>query len=1193
MSDLKIKELFTRPITRHINGVVKAEQMDAESVWQELDEFVVTRELIKQLRRFIDAYVTVMDNPNDPSVAAGMGVWISGFFGSGKSHLLKVLAHLLTNNVHSHGGEQRHAFDFFEAKIDDAMLVGDIKRVVAPSTDVILFNIDSKAEAQEGRDAILQVFLKVLNELQGYSPDHPHIAHMERYLDQKGKLAAFHAAFTEATGSDWVDERDAYEFNRDEVIQAFMKATGQSETSAEKWIDNAEENFSLTVERFAGWVKEYLDSKGPEHRVLFFVDEIGQFIGDDTHLMLNLQTLTENLGTTCGGRAWVVVTSQEDIDSVIGEVKTSKANDFSKIQGRFRTKLSLSSANVDEVIQSRLLDKTDDAITELKGIWQEKEDVLRHQVALPHTAMTFKSYTTEKDFVLNYPFIPYQFMLLQKVFEAIRKIGASGQHLSRGERSILDAFQVACTQIQDEGLGELVPLWRFYPAIEGFLDTAVAKTISNAADNASLNEFDVHLLKGLFLIRYVEEIKGTVDNLVTLCLEEIDQDRIELKAQITASLERLEGQNLVKRTGDQYFFLTNEEQDITREIKHVDLSPGEDNTYLSQLIFDEVLKQLRKHRHHENKLDFDVNRIADGRPYSAQRDDALRIHVISTINEDHESFDKSRCLLESSTDHGQVLIVMPMNNRVARDLRACVQTEKYLRRKHDGSQGDNIKRILRDVADDNQSRKGQLVKTLASDFESADWYVAGQNFDPKGTAPEAQVGSALDLLIDSTFTKRGLLVKVLDETSCKHEIQSVLRSNDADKQTALIQLEESNPKAIEEVRTYIELSDAKHQQVIVGPLLDRFHGRPYAWPALDTALLLARLLVAGEITFIKNGANLPIDKCYGALTVPAERKTVTIKKRKTANPAALRRAKQIGKDLFGQNFPEDEIPLFEELRTQLRGWEEKLKEYRPLAENAGYPGKTMIADALAALSPLTIEEDSARFIERLNAADDALSDVEEDVQQLADFYDHQKPAWDRLCKSLTGFDQNRYELEADTDAAESLEQLRQIRSDESPFQKIKTADPLISKVQATNDALATEARKIAVAAVEAQRAILVADLDAAKPAGDVREHCLKPFDQLAIQVGGEAVLGQLKAVPERAANALRTGQQRLEQAIKEQKPTPGDPPKPILKPTTTLRVTELAGATLIETDEQADALADKLRAQLKQAIADGKRIQIR
>ena len=111
-----------------------------------------------------------------------------------------------------------------------------------------------------------------------------------------------------------------------------------------------------------------MDAKGEGHRLIFLVDEVGQFIGTDSHLMLNLQTIVEELGTICKGRAWVVVTSQEDIDAVLGEMKQSKANDFSKIQGRFKTRLSLSSANVDEVIQSRLLAKREDVTFALEDL---------------------------------------------------------------------------------------------------------------------------------------------------------------------------------------------------------------------------------------------------------------------------------------------------------------------------------------------------------------------------------------------------------------------------------------------------------------------------------------------------------------------------------------------------------------------------------------------------------------------------------------------------------------------------------------------------------------------------------------------------------------------------------------------------------------------------------------------------------
>jgi hypothetical protein len=307
---MRIEELFDRPIDRHITGVIKADQLEEAAVWQELDEFVVTTEL---RQHFNDVVAVLLESLESSADAADInGIWVSGFFGSGKSHFIKVLSYLMDNSEHEHDDQRRRAVEFFKDKLDDPLLFADLQQVVDTSTETILFNVASKADHDKGRQALLQVFLKVLNEKQGYSGDHPHVAHMERYLDGEGTLDVFSAAFEREANSPWIQERDAWQFHRDEVLTAWQEATGQTKESATAWVDGGEENFSLTVESFAKWVRRYLDAQGPERRVMFLVDEVGQFVGGDTHLMLDLQTITEQLGTVCEGRAWVVVTSQED-----------------------------------------------------------------------------------------------------------------------------------------------------------------------------------------------------------------------------------------------------------------------------------------------------------------------------------------------------------------------------------------------------------------------------------------------------------------------------------------------------------------------------------------------------------------------------------------------------------------------------------------------------------------------------------------------------------------------------------------------------------------------------------------------------------------------------------------------------------------------------------------------------------------
>jgi hypothetical protein len=114
-------------------------------------------------------------------------------------------------------------------------------------------------------------------------------------------------------------------FLRDDVVNALSQALGMSEESAGQWFDKADETFKINIESFAELVRDYLKTKPANHRVVFLADEVGQFIGDNTHLMLNLQTITEQLGTVCKGRAWIVVTSQEDIDAAMGEANKTKS----------------------------------------------------------------------------------------------------------------------------------------------------------------------------------------------------------------------------------------------------------------------------------------------------------------------------------------------------------------------------------------------------------------------------------------------------------------------------------------------------------------------------------------------------------------------------------------------------------------------------------------------------------------------------------------------------------------------------------------------------------------------------------------------------------------------------------------------------------------------------------------------------
>jgi hypothetical protein len=1191
---MRIENLFKKDIFRPINGVVKADQLDEASIWQELDEFVVTRELSKHLDHFFRRYREALDRGQDPEVAGRIGVWVSGFFGSGKSHLLKVLSYLLGNAEHSHEGETRRAVDFFASKIDDPMLFADIQQAVAARTDVILFNIDSKTDNRSGRDAILVVFLKVLNELQGFSGDHAHIAHMERYLAGKGLLETFHQAYRDLSGHEWQDERDAYLFNRDEVVQALASALGQSTGSCEKWIDGAEESFALTVENFARWVREYLDAQGPDHRVIFLVDEVGQFIGSDTHLMLNLQTITEELGTVCQGRAWVVVTSQEDIDAVLGDIGTTKANDFSKIQGRFKTRLSLSSANVDEVIQKRLLAKSDDATAELERLFAQKGDIIRHQVTFKNVGMTFKPIRSAEDFVLNYPFVPYQFQLLQKIFESIRKAGATGLNLAQGERSLLDAFQSAGKAVAGQEVGAAVPLYLFYTSIESFLDTGVKRTIDHSRENASLEPFDAHVLEVLFLVRYVDEMKATLDNLVTLCLDHIDADRVELRRTIEASLRRLEKETLISRSGENYFFLTNEERDINREIKNVELVGGEDARLMGELIFQDVLGDRRKHRYAANKMDFPLNRICDQHPVGNRLDGGLVVSVITPVADDYESYQDSKCLLESSLDGGQILILLGDQESLAHELRTYLKTDKYLRTKDDGTLLPSVKRIHRDLSEDNRERRGRLTQLLGELFAAAQHFVDGQRLSLKATTPTSALAEALDYLIDNTFKKMSYL-EVLTENPLP-EIQAILRSDDIGQRSLELDLPKSNPQAIDDLRQYIELATRTSRQIVLGELIQkRYAQRPYGWPNFEVVLLLARLYAVGEIRFKMGGALLVRDQVYDAITTASKWQKIVIHRRATTQPADLQKARQLGNEAFAEMGPDGEEALYEFLRDQATDWQSQLTGYQALAGTGNYPGGEAIAEGLSLLRSLLALDESNKFLSRFLDRREEVLALTEHYHDLSHFYAHQRTTWDQLRAAVGRFQLNRRELDRDEQAHGALDRMEEILGSPSPYGLLRETEGLIRTVDEVNEALLTDARATALARIEEQVAAVARDLDAAGGAEALRAACLDPFDPLRHQIGAQESLAHLAQAESEARRLRDEAVHRLEthsarQAAEEGGSATAEAP---IKRRRVIEPAKLVGQAYLETAPEVAQFLEKLSRALETALEANERIEIR
>jgi energy-coupling factor transporter ATP-binding protein EcfA2 len=515
-----LRDIFEKPVDRPIEGVIKAD--DDASLRIELEEYVLTNEIKKQIERFLDAY-------NNYTTANG--VWISGFFGSGKSHLLKMLAMLLENR--EVGGAT--AFEVFKEKcVGDEILSADLKRAVSIPSKSILFNIDQKADviSKNQVDALLSVFQKVFDETCGYYGKQAYIAQFERDLDSRGVYDAFRGAYQAVAGKPWERGREQHLLEGANIANAYAKATGADPAEATGILNKYRSDYKVSIEDFADKVKAYVDAEGKDFRLNFFVDEVGQFIADNVKLMTNLQTIAESLNTKCRGRAWVIVTAQQDMNAVIGDMDERQENDFSKIQARFANRMPLNSADVAEVIQRRLLKKTESGVESLADLYRREANNLRTLFDFADGSRALKNFADRDHFIHSYPFIPYQYELFQMAIQGLSQHNAfEGRHSSVGERSMLGVFQEVAVHLSDLELGRIATFDLMFEGIRTALKSSVQQSIQIAERNLG-DQFATRVLKALFLVKYEKSFKPTARNIAILMREKFDEDETALKRRV-------------------------------------------------------------------------------------------------------------------------------------------------------------------------------------------------------------------------------------------------------------------------------------------------------------------------------------------------------------------------------------------------------------------------------------------------------------------------------------------------------------------------------------------------------------------------------------------------------------------------------------------------------------------------------------
>ncbi|WP_164926424.1 BREX system P-loop protein BrxC [Bordetella parapertussis] len=956
---MTLKTIFNKPVDRPIEGVIKAD--DEASLRLEIEEYVLTNEVEKRLESFLDAY---------NNYEGANGVWVSGFFGSGKSHLLKMLALLLENRQI----DGASALDLFLPKCgDNEILRGDLKRAVAIPSKSILFNIDQKADviSKTQIDALLAVFVKVFDEMCGYYGKQGHIAQFERDLDSRGLYDQFKSAYESSAGRTWQKGREQALLEAKNIAKAYAQVTGGDEASAMGILDKYRSQYRVSIEDFAEQVHAFIERQSPDFRLNFFVDEVGQYIAENVKLMTNLQTIAESMATKCRGRAWVIVTAQEDMGTVVGEMGKQQGNDFSKIQARFANRMKLTSADVAEVIQKRLLMKTEEGVRLLSDTYHAQSNNFKTLFDFADGSQTYRNYQDRDHFIHSYPFIPYQFALFQSAIQNLSQHNAfEGKHSSVGERSMLGVFQQVAIQIGDHEIGQLATFDLMFEGIRTALKSNIQRAIIQAENHLD-GPFAIRLLKTLFLVKYVKEFKPTLRNLCVLMLDGFNQDLPALRKRVEEALSLLEQQTYVQRNGELYEYLTDEEKDVEQEIKNTEVESSDVAAELEKIVFDHVIKH-RKIRYDASSSkdqgqDYPFSRKLDDRLHG--REHELAIHVISPF---HEHAENEQMLRTSSTyKSDELFLILPADERLIRDILMYKRTEKYIRQNISITQQEAVKRILTDKGFQNRERYAELQQRVQSLMSKAKLFVAGADIEIGSEDAQTRVLRGFHELISRAYPNLRMLRGI---SYTEEMIKTILSNKDG---TLFGSGATSLAESEQELLAFIQSNNRGGVRTTLKNLLEKFERKPYGWYYAAVLCTLANLCARGKVEVRTDGNLLEEDELERALRNSHGHGNVVLEPQVEFSASQVRTLKEFFEDFFDTPPGAGEAKaLGKETGT---AFQELTHQLTPLAAQASqYPFLNALTPVLEKLKELT-GKPYTWYLTELTRQEDALLDMKESV----------------------------------------------------------------------------------------------------------------------------------------------------------------------------------------------------------------------
>lgn len=947
-----IGDILARDLTKQIEEVIQVNQTEEHSVYSEITEYVATDRIKDHYRDLLRA---MAEAPSEPT--EGVGIWISGFFGSGKSSFAKNLGYILSNP--SLLGES--ASELFKGQVKDKRIAEylDLINVKIP-TEVVMFDVSKGSEVRRADEKIAEIVYRALLTHLDYATDYD-VAELEIELEGQGKLDEFVSLCEQVNGLDWrMARKGAMKLNYASAILNRMNPSVFS--AADSWAKSlAQRHTTITIETVVNRTFELTARRRPNRAIAFIIDEVGRYVAHSANKIEDLRALVEQFGEVSKNNlkarkaiapVWIVVTSQEKLDEVVDAIG-SKRVQLAKLQDRFRYRVDLAPADIREVATKRVLAKEPEAEPILREMFSESQGLLNAACRFERTQK--RTEITEDDFVQFYPYLPHYIEMSIDIMSGIRLQPGAPKHFGGSNRTIIkQAYEMLVserTALARKPIRTLVTLDKIFELVEGNLSSEKQKDISDITeqfrDDSEDGGMTSRVAKTIALLEFVRDLPRTDANIAACLVGAVGEPAP--RAEVEQAIQKLQAGKFLRSTEEGWKLQTAQEKNWETERRGFAARPKERNEITRETLLGIFEEPNLKTYRYKNLRSFRVGIAVDGITVGGEGEIPLSL----CTSDDSQSFpaklDEVRTESRQPKNVNEIYWAFALTRDVD-DLEAGLFASRQIIAKYEQLRAQN--QITPDEASSLSNEKQEVSRLqsrlrdkMLEALEKGQSLFRGESRDAASLG--RSVGDIFKGLFDIAFPDLYPKLELASRPVTGKEVDEILKAAnlsalspifyEGEKGLCLVAKEGAqfvaNPGAevAKEVLDCINREHAYGNKVTGRILEEHFSGVGYGWDREIVKLVLAVLLRAGSVEVTHQGRRLrnyqePQARAAFA-TVPAFR-AASFSPRESVGLKTLTTAVRHLEDLTGEEVDIEEGAIAARFRKLA---EEEIKLLLPLA----------------------------------------------------------------------------------------------------------------------------------------------------------------------------------------------------------------------------------------------------------------------